>query len=1301
MSEPEDTSWFCQRLQNCPLNTKDYLTDTDTTNDNSVVYVHISILSRLDIGLLSTKLLKRILSQQIGDSQVEYDQFFRRGRCANETGSIRFDALSFILLTSPHKHIKFSVLRLAWMNHWYPTFPLTVFNTETTERESVAQEESFVEEESADEISQENILTTPAPHANINQTDLPAARTSTKPRAVVSLFQTPNCRKVSTSSSSSSNSALSANSFTPSSTPETGVSSQVSPFPVVYHELVNQTLRRSTSLPTPDSPIDHVPMTRSVSEPISRTTLTETPTCESKTGTLSNSSSMAKSKSSEKKRKTKTIVDYIQQNGEEKFWQIVLRDLTKSSEVVTTQRQRTENPNALPLTIECLSKVIKDVTRAQSLAKKKKLVPILVNAIFQSIDFDFKRVQFDVFVQSIAGTSREMMTTISSCFSQIIGKHMPTRRQLSHMKAIMRLTFMEDLKLTNTYSGMRVSLVESVKFCSTAAYGISSLKDLKVDIWGDGMKRGKTEITRFCFRILDIACDHLSEGQESNTNRSQSRKHIFCFCAFVGKDSRFNIESNCGSGVYVGERGWLFEETKALSDLGCVVTLSGDCPFLNRMLGVDDSGSHEMGIWLDKNELASKITPLSTDKLGYRTGIKLPLRTELPSRSLIYLKDVAHVVPDVCHAGPRMCEKDMKLFFDKFLNAGNRVDHIRKLIANINSRNVKNNEFTVNFEHGNVYTSKKVGDISFCGEDSRVIYAPASLVGEPDGLFEGVLRHDICVVVSSHVSVKIIKELHKGLPSDVRLQLFKINDSSTIEGLSERAVGDLMMLSAHNFFTFCRDPTKNLSDISELETWIETYFQCNLILFGDLKWTTPYKSKMIVLPELLRRRGISSIFNHMAEGMENSNHGANRWFHRHSMRDGGTFNRSTSSEFDDLFFSYVQILHLEIERTQVDSSSAQSSLQYTWQNRYSPRFTDSDCDTAGEAFWKEYLRICRTKVSGQQLNFANSGGSTLKGLSFHMMGSFGQLFVPITSANGKKIVHTKVTTPVLKTLITELGGNLLSDGIFKGLCDSETAVGHTYIVLQDDTLFKSYMDPKGKESKCFNASTRCNFKYIRAQFILDCYNANKLLDPNEQQTEETANMGTNKYLFTFNTESFVRNQKMVVSRKVERQRSTNNIENVPTRDRNMLAKSRLKKNLRLARQLHEATCMTVKDNHRKFRTNQRYASLIKNIRGRKLSVIRARWMLFRKCWIQRKCDIDQSIIELEPRDADHRRKDINLTMLTYSAASYWRELSMAEKAKWGNIAEMLMGLKDNEGIEKHHLIELGAELLIEELDVQA
>ncbi len=102
------------------------------------------------------------------------------------------------------------------------------------------------------------------------------------------------------------------------------------------------------------------------------------------------------------------------------------------------------------------------------------------------------------------------------------------------------------------------------------------------------------------------------------------------------------------------------------------------------------------------------------------------------------------------------------------------------------------------------------------------------------------------------------------------LKSFTLIDSEGKRGLSERAAIDLLFKAHNEISRFYRDPTKTREHVKELEKWIETYHQTNLLMFPVDKAFTPYKAKLLLLPALLRTGNIHSLFEHLTEATENS-----------------------------------------------------------------------------------------------------------------------------------------------------------------------------------------------------------------------------------------------------------------------------------------------------------------------------------------------------------------------------------------------------------------------------------------------
>ena len=110
------------------------------------------------------------------------------------------------------------------------------------------------------------------------------------------------------------------------------------------------------------------------------------------------------------------------------------------------------------------------------------------------------------------------------------------------------------------------------------------------------------------------------------------------------------------------ETGWLYMQTKELSTQGAVVTCSGDNPFLYRLiLAIDSDASNLYPSDLALYVGSEKFLPTDVDKnTGLRHDLEAPFRKEVPQNSLVYLKDIRCVMPDVTHMITRCVESDLR-----------------------------------------------------------------------------------------------------------------------------------------------------------------------------------------------------------------------------------------------------------------------------------------------------------------------------------------------------------------------------------------------------------------------------------------------------------------------------------------------------------------------------------------------------------------------------------------------------------------------------------------------------------------
>lgn len=231
----------------------------------------------------------------------------------------------------------------------------------------------------------------------------------------------------------------------------------------------------------------------------------------------------------------------------------------------------------------------------------------------------------------------------------------PSLRNVQRSSKLLRNGYIVVCKPEITFSGFRCDLVKSVTFANKVVYGEDNLDNCEVDVWGDGCDIGGSEQTRLCFRIL---------RDTPNNVTSQSATTAFCFGAFRGKDSRFVLEQNIGPTI-VGDQtsGWLYSQTKQLSQLGVRVTYSGDSPFLNRLiLGTSSDACSDCPSKLSLY-VGDNVTYLPTkvhDLTCLRSDVNVPFRQEIPTQSLVYLDDIRCVFPDATHMITRCVESDLR-----------------------------------------------------------------------------------------------------------------------------------------------------------------------------------------------------------------------------------------------------------------------------------------------------------------------------------------------------------------------------------------------------------------------------------------------------------------------------------------------------------------------------------------------------------------------------------------------------------------------------------------------------------------
>ena len=404
---------------------------------------------------------------------------------------------------------------------------------------------------------------------------------------------------------------------------------------------------------------------------------------------------------------------------------------------------------------------------------------------------------------------------------------------------------------------------------------------------------------------------------------------------------------------------------------------------------------------------------------------------------------------------------------------------------------MKRPKFSFSFPSGtNVTTAKTVIDLKLSGSDTSVILASAC---EFEGkgvreLFEGVLYQDVlvpdCDCEKKRASFEILQKIHDNtLPTITALG---------VTGPSERSICDLLFLSLKKIHRFCRDPQKTSTDFKELKLYVETYFHCGLLLFKNSQ--TPYKVRYHVMVELLRFGKIRSLFDHLSEATENSNHESQLIFATHTMREGGFIEKHQSPEFTDLFNSFNKALQLAFDNFKSRGLSPHLSFLKNRKNE--------------ESVMEVYLKTIRKPLPRPRMMIEKTtAGKQLWGLRFLFLGDFRQM---------QKYRKKKYTADQLKDMTKELGGTVVANTLAGAVATSDADSNGNqdededevptpnksqdcYCVLPNRNLldwFKNLSRTTIKKiPKVFHFLK--NWSFIKVEYILDCYHEKKLLNPTE------------------------------------------------------------------------------------------------------------------------------------------------------------------------------------------------------------
>ena len=191
------------------------------------------------------------------------------------------------------------------------------------------------------------------------------------------------------------------------------------------------------------------------------------------------------------------------------FWSISYKLLTESAESL----------NQFALSLRDYLYKQKDVSKRKNTIVCRLLGMLLPNLFSKDRD----ETQVDVQCLLMLNNPQDLLVKIRQLLKCPFVKAtiLPSRLELSIINRRMNDLFRTMLEPPRTHTGFRVNLVNFVKFVAFHVYGKNSISGLRIDNYGDAMSRGKRDVVRMAFRILDTGIE-----------TEQSSTHVFTFAVF-------------------------------------------------------------------------------------------------------------------------------------------------------------------------------------------------------------------------------------------------------------------------------------------------------------------------------------------------------------------------------------------------------------------------------------------------------------------------------------------------------------------------------------------------------------------------------------------------------------------------------------------------------------------------------------------------------------------------------------------------------------------------------------------------
>ena len=413
-------------------------------------------------------------------------------------------------------------------------------------------------------------------------------------------------------------------------------------------------------------------------------------------------------------------------------------------------------------------------------------------------------------------------------------------------------------------------------------------------------------------------------------------------------------------------------------------------------------------------------------------------------------------------------------------------------------RNIKNGRpFQFRLESKSENKAPTVTAISLSGTNALTAIADKDEflgLSLPD-IFDGIWRNEL--IHGNQTSVRgsyaVLKRFFPELFIHVNSKNVRDN-----ELISVYDTANLLRKSLNNCTIYLR-ASKNTLDREKFMYWSEVYYHSSILLFGENEGLTPYKLKMLLIPQILDAGFCKPPWHHMCEAQEKSNHHANKDFQTRTMRGGG-LRHHQDPMFLEGFHSFCRILHVASSTSNVPASKLLDNANHIYLED-------------GQLTSKTYLDICQKpfQIPVLQMDPNRSQDSLLSGYRFYILG------------NIPKNIGTK---PIIESKICEMGGMILSKEQAKLLAKNSSRTPFCYVLLPNDkelklgtaertgTITETESEREGETSlpkapnpnatrqpRLKGTALACrefaatDFKFININFILDTENGGKMIDP--------------------------------------------------------------------------------------------------------------------------------------------------------------------------------------------------------------